>query len=183
MARTQRQQPQRERWTTTQWLTIAGDHRNGYARLRGNELIRAWGELLGRLPWEVFVTLTFDSKRGIRVNRDTAAREALWWLGLVAHLCRRPIAWAYAMERSASGLWHVHAVIIGAGKPNWTTLEDVWRMRNGMAVAKKVYNVSGVALYTTKGAADGEVTISDTVTLNRFKSLACGDIVVPLARE
>lgn len=55
-------------------------------------------------------------------------------------------------------------------------------MRNGMAVAKPVHSVTEIALYTTKSATDGEVVISDTITLRRFKSLASG-IVVPLARD
>lgn len=176
------QQPTRERWTTTPWPTIVSDGLRGPTRLRGDELARVWGEWLGRIQWEIFATLTFDSKRGFRLTRDMAGREAFWWLGLVAHLCRRSLAWAYAVERGKSGLWHAHALIVGAGEPSWSTLEGVWRMRNGMAVAKPVHSVPGIALYMTKQASDGEVFLSDTVTLRRFKALA-SEIVVPFARE
>jgi hypothetical protein len=55
-------------------------------------------------------------------------------------------------------------------------------MRNGQAVIKPVYSAKGVALYTTKEAADGEVVLSDATTLTRFKALAT-DVVVPLVRE
>lgn len=152
------------------------------ARLHGRELPRAWGKWFGRIPWEVFATLTFDTKVVFPVSRELASREAFWWLGLVAHLCRRPVAWAYVVERGKSGLYHVHAVLVGAGRPNRKTLESVWRMRNGQAVVKPVRDVTGIALYTTKQATDGEVVLSDTVTLTRFKALA-PDIVVPFAGE
>ena len=29
-------------------------------RVSGERLDRAWGEFLGRVPWQLFVTLTFD---------------------------------------------------------------------------------------------------------------------------
>ena len=182
MAKDRGQQAHRARWTTTRWPTIVSDDWGARTRLHGRELASAWGEWLGRIPWEFFITLTFDPKRVFPVSRDVAAREAFWWLGVAAHLCRRPLVWAYAVERGASGHWHAHAVIADAGEPDWSTLEGVWQMRNGLAVAKPVHSVPGVALYTTKSATDGEVVISDTVDLRRFKALASG-IVVPLARE
>jgi hypothetical protein len=41
--------------------------------------------------------------------------------------------------------------------------------------------VAGIALYTTKHATDGEVVLSDTVTLARFKKLT-SNIVIPFVR-
>ncbi len=151
-------------------------------RLRGRELVRAWGGYLGRIPWQLSATLTFDPKRVFPVSRDLASREAFWWVGLVARLCRRPVGWAYSVERGKSGLWHAHALLVDAGRPNRETLEKVWLMRNGHAVVKLVRDVIGISLYTTKQAIDGEVVLSDTVTLARFKALA-QDLVVPLAGE
>ncbi len=55
-------------------------------------------------------------------------------------------------------------------------------MRNGHAAIKLVYDVPSIALYTTKSATDGEVVVSDTVTLPMFRSKLT-DIVVPLLRE
>ncbi len=150
--------------------------------LRAGQLVRAWGGYLGRIPWQLSATLTFDPKRVFPVSRDLASRETFWWACLVARLCRRPVAWAYVVERGRSGLWHAHAVLVDAGRPNRKTLESVWRMRNGHAVVKPVRDVIGIALYTTKLAIDGEVVLSDTVTLARFKALA-QDLVVPLAGE
>ena len=151
-------------------------------RLRGAPLARVWGEFLGRVPWQLSATLTFDPKRVFPVPRALASREVYWWLGVVAHLCRRPVAWAYVTERGRSGLWHGHALLAGAGRPNRRTIEGIWRMRNGQAVIKPVHSAKGVALYATKQATDGEVVLSDTVTLTRFKALAT-DVVVPLVRE
>ncbi len=151
-------------------------------RLRGGALVRAWSDYLGRIPWQLSATLTFDPMRVFPVSRDLASSEAFWWLGLVARLCRRPVTWAYVVERSQRGLWHAHALLVDAGRPNRRTLEGVWRMRNGHAVIKAVDSVKGIALYTTKQATDGEVVLSDTVTLTRFKTLASGT-VVPLVKE
>jgi hypothetical protein len=151
-------------------------------RLRGGALVRAWGDYLGRIPWQFSATLTFDPMRVFPVSRDMASEEAFWWLCLVACLCRRPVGWAYVVERSRNGLWHAHALMVGAGRPNRRTLEGVWRMRNGYAVIKSVHSVKRVSLYTTKQATDGEVVLSDTMTLTRFKTLA-SDIVVPLVAE
>jgi hypothetical protein len=151
-------------------------------RLHGRVLAEAWGRYLGRLPWQFSATLTFDPKRVFPVSRDLASREAFWWTGLVAHLCRRQVISAYVIERGESGLWHVHALLGNAGRPNRRTLEGVWRMRHGHAAIKLVNDVAGIALYTTKMATSGDVVISDTVTLPMFRAMVT-DIVVPLARE
>lgn len=151
-------------------------------RLRGVAIAGAWNDYLGRIPWQLAATLTFDPKRVFPVSRELASREAFWWLGLLARVCRRPVAWAYVTERSTNGLWHAHAVLADAGRPNRRTLESVWRMRNGHARIKPVHSVVGIALYTTKQATDGEVVLSDTVTRARFRTLA-PVTVVPLSGE
>jgi hypothetical protein len=142
----------------------------------------AWASYLGGLPWQLGSTLTFDPKKVFPVNRERASREAFWWVGLVAHICRRQVISAYVIERGDGGLWHVHALLGNVGRPNRRTLEGVWRTRNGHAVVKRVCDVPGIALYTTKQAVDGEVVVSDTVTLPMFKAVAT-DVVVPLVRE
>lgn len=148
-------------------------------RLNGRALAQAWSGYLGRIPWEWSATLTHDPRRVFPVNRELASKEAHWWLGLVAHVSRRPVAWAYVVERSRNGLWHTHALLAGVGRPDRRVLEGVWRVRNGHAVIKRVRDVRGVALYTTKQATDGEVVLSDTVTLARFGDLETS-VVVPL---
>jgi len=154
----------------------------GRARPHGEQLAEAWGSYVGRLPWQFSATLTFDPKKVFPVGHDLASREAFWWLGAVAHVCRRPVIWAYALERGASGLWHVHALLGNTGRPNRKTLEGMWRMPNGHAAIRRVYDVTGIALYTTKQATDGEVVVSDTVTLPMFRS-QLADVVVPLVPE
>jgi hypothetical protein len=145
-------------------------------------LAEAWGSYLGRLPWQFSATLTFDPKKVCPTDPQLASREAFWWVGLVGHLCRRQVIWAYAVERGRSGLWHLHVLLGNAGRPNRRTLEGVWRARNGHAAIKRVHDVPGIALYTTKSAAEGEVVVSDTVTLPMFKTMVT-DIVVPMVRE
>jgi len=76
----------------------------------------------------------------------------------------------------------LHVLLGNAGRPNRRTLEGVWRARNGHAAIERVYDVPGIALYTTKSAAEGEVVVSDTVTLPMFKTMVT-DIVVPMVRE
>jgi hypothetical protein len=131
------------------------------------------------LPWQFSATLTFDPKRVFPVGRELASREAFWWTRLVSHVCRRPVISVYVVERGASGLWHVHALLGNAGRPNFQTLEGVWRMRNGHAAIKRVHDVIGISLYTTKQVTDDEVVISDTVTLPMFTKQVA-NIVVPL---
>jgi hypothetical protein len=52
-------------------------------------------------------------------------------------------------------------------------------MRNGHAAIKRVHDVIGISLYTTKQVTDDEVVISDTVTLPMFTKQVA-NIVVPL---
>ncbi len=145
-------------------------------RLRGDELVRAWGVFLGRIPWQFFATLTFREA----VSFELASEEAFGWLCVAAYLCRRPVVWAYAVERGRDKLWHVHVVIAGAGEPNLKTLAANWYMRNGNADIKHVYEAQGAAMYTTKDGDLGEVVLSDTLTPARFKAAA--SVVVPLVR-
>jgi hypothetical protein len=138
--------------------------------LRGGRLQAAWGAFLGRMPWEAFVTLTFDPKRRFPVSRELASRETFRWCSDAARLLRRPIAWAYATERHASGLWHAHILVAGAGGASWDVPRAMWQARNGHADVRRVDSPLLAALYTTKSAAlEGEVVLSDT--LLRYKDL------------
>lgn len=166
---------------STIWLEQQDDWRER-RRLSGDELRRAWGEVLGRIRWEMFVTLTFNGKQVRDVSRDLAAREAFWWLCHVARLRRRPVLWACAVERHKTKGWHAHAVLEGLGEPNWRNLVGAWRERNGNAHVEPVYSGTGIAMYATKQVTCREVMLSDTITLARMKTLA-PRIVVPLEPE
>src|SRR4051812_1956118 len=87
-----------------------------HGRLRRRALHTAWAKWLGRLPWELFVTLTFDPKRVFPVNQDRASREAQKWCNETSRIYRRPIGWVVAPERGTSGQWHAHALLIGVPK-------------------------------------------------------------------
>src|SRR5262249_52989821 len=141
--------------------------RNG--GLRGQELAQAWGQFLGRIPWQSFVSLTFDPKRRFPVDRDLASREACRWCDLVAYATRRPIGWAVAAERGRGGLWHAHALLAGTSVKALDGPVAIWNARNGHAHVQRVQSVTGVAMYSAKDVAHGgEVMVSDT--LGRFCS-------------
>jgi hypothetical protein len=129
---------------------------------RRGELAAAWSDLLSRMPWELFVTLTFDPKRVFPVDRIQASREAFWWCCETARIYRTPIAWAYAPERGASGLWHVHALLAGT-PPGLTAAAPMWKERNGHIDVRPVWEIRGATLYASKSAAaTGEIVWSDT---------------------
>jgi hypothetical protein len=144
-------------------------------------LATAWATFLGRVPWEWFITLTFDPKRRFPISRDLASREAFWWCGLVGQVYRIPVAWVYAIERTSTGSHHVHVLFVGLHhNPRWTPVVEPWRERNGSVVdVRRVNDIDGVALYTTKSvAAHGEVVWSDT--LSRYRKSLARVVTVPL---
>jgi hypothetical protein len=139
------------------------------ARLRGTDLEQAWGDFLGGVPWELFVTLTFDPKRWRSVDRNLAVKEATWWCYQVGRLTRRPVAWLIAPERHQSGSWHSHVLLVGlppaglGGAP-----EAMWKQRCGRIDVRNVYAGRQVVVYATKSAALAAcVELSDT--LKRYR--------------
>jgi hypothetical protein len=128
------------------------------------ELISAWGNWLGVVPWELFATLTFDPAKVYPVGAVLAGKEAYWWCGQLGRLHRSPVAWAFAVERGRSGLWHAHAVIVGVGFELGPAAPAMWRQRNGRIQISPVDNTRRVSLYMSKDAAvAGEIVVSDTV--------------------
>ncbi len=155
-----------------------------YARVRGSELVNAWGDFLGRIPWEVFFTLTFDPQRIFPVGEKRAGREAAWWVGHVACILRRPIGWAYVVERGRGGMWHAHMLIVGAGRSSWGAAISAWEARNGHAHVGEVWRSPGIAMYTSKDVRHGgEVVLSDTSTLERYRNALKPMVLVPLHAE
>jgi hypothetical protein len=151
-------------------------------RLRRKAVHRAWAQWLGRLPWELFVTLTFDPKRVFPVNENRACREAAQWCEDTARLYRLHMGWVYAPERGTSGQWHAHALLIGGPrrKGEASCLPEaagMWRARNGSIDVQRIDGVPGVTLYTTKqAAATGAIVMSDT--LRRYRHLLDRDTAV-----
>jgi hypothetical protein len=167
------------RFTTTQWPVTREARWTGRYRLRGDALSRAWGAFLGRVPWELFVTLTFDPKRVFPASERRASREAFRWCNDTAHTFRSALVWAYAVERGGGGgAWHAHTVIAGAQDADWEVARGMWVGRNGGAVIKPIYD-EGAAMYTTKAAAlNGEIVLSDTI--GQFRNELNASVVVSL---
>ena len=143
------------------------------------QLRNAWCVFVGRIPWEVMATLTFDPRKVFPASQWVADREAFRWCGLVGMVTRRPIAWLYATERHRSGAWHAHALVAGLGARSCRAAVAMWEDRNGIARLRTIYNTPGAILYVTKQAAAGEVTVSDT--LERYRDHLARDITVQLS--
>jgi len=147
--------------------------------LRGESLKQAWADWLGHLPWQLFVTLTFDPKIVFPVTAVHASKEAFWWCGQTARLLRSPVGWLYAVERGRSGQWHAHALLIGTRRQLGCGPEAIWRQRNGIIDVRPVYDAARVVLYTTKEAArTGEIVLSDT--MRRYLPVTRPHVVVAL---
>jgi hypothetical protein len=91
---------------------IAGTSREWGSRnfRRRDELVLAWSQWLERVPWELFVTLTFDPKRVFPVDRNMPSREAFWWCCETSRIHRTPIA--CSAQLNATG--HSRRLQIGA---------------------------------------------------------------------
>ena len=133
-------------------------------RLRGAMVQPAWGQFLGRVPWEQFETLTFDPARRHGLGRRLAAAEALRWCAFLAWISRRPVGWMHAAEVGAGGMWHVHVPVVGLPRDCWPVAKTVWEKRNGRADVRSVDSPHVATLYTTKQAAEtGTVVFADVL--------------------
>ena len=142
-------------------------------RATAREVHQAWSDVLARLPWQLFVTLTFDDRKVSSVSEDVASREAFEWLNLASRTYRSATRVGLWAERGQTGLWHVHALIIGVPvvRGEASTLPElcgVWEVRNGIINVERVHSRRGVAIYTTKqAAAAGTLVWADT--LGRYR--------------
>ncbi len=127
----------------------------------------AWVEFLGRIPWDLFVTLTFDPKRVFPVSETRCEKEAVGWCSQLEYAIRRPVASLIAVERGRSGQWHGHVLLAGVPSDisiSISPLAEIWELRNGQINVKPVHAVAGAVLYTTKEAAlSGNLVLSDAV--------------------
>jgi len=152
---------------TTRWRSAPQKDWSQRVRVRGPMLLMAWVEFLGRVPWKLFVTLTFDPKRIFPVSCRRVEKEALAWCGHVGWATRQPVAWLIAPERGGSGLWHAHVLLAGVPR-DLSALAAMWRMRNGHVKVKTTTDAIGAVLYSTKEAAlSGEIVLSGT--LSRYR--------------
>lgn len=153
---------------TSRWPEGAGA-RNWSSRVRvpRAELRLGWVTFLDIVPWDVFVTMTFDPKQVYPVTCDRAGKEAFTWCGIVGWALRRPVAWLIAPERGKSGQWHAHVLLAGVPR-DISALAELWQIRNGRIHLRPVDDLSKATLYATKQeASSGEVILSDTLALYR----------------
>ncbi len=123
----------------------------------------AWVDFLCRIPWDLFVTLTFDPKRVFPVSETRAEKEAVEWCSRLEYALRRPVASVIAVERGRSGQWHGHVLLAGVPS-DISPLAEIWELRNGRINVKPVHAVEGIVLYTTKEASlSGNLVLSDAV--------------------
>ena len=149
--------------TTSTWRGRSRSD-TAHAHLSGSVLSLAYAEFLGRVRWEVMITLTFDPRRRFPVSRDRAVQEAIKWANTLAYAVARPIGWLIAAERGRGGSWHAHVLIVGVDERAVEPVASLWRSRNGRLDIKPVYEGTGAVLYTTKTAADeGQVVVADTL--------------------
>src|SRR5688572_22271899 len=93
-----------------------------------------------------------QSEMAVSGRARLADREAFRWCGLLGYMLRKPVAWVYVVERHASGLWHAHVLVAGAGVPAVKGVAAAWSTRNGRVHVRGVDNRRRAVLYTTKQA-------------------------------
>ena len=151
---------------TTSWpISLAPQDWKNRHVTSAMQLKDAWGQFLGRIDWDAFVTLTFDPKRQFPVPALVASREAFWFFGLLGCIWRSAVGWLYAVERGSRGQWHAHGLAVGTKDRSWDAPKALWQERNGIIdVSTPIRSVHDVVLYTTKEACrTGDMTLSDTL--------------------
>jgi hypothetical protein len=125
------------------------------------QLRDGWVELLGRKPWEWFVTLTF---REDRVHEERAEKSFRYWVAQVNNAAfgrrwRRQgkgVLWARATEWQRRGSVHFHALVAGGvGHVKRLALMKEWEDIAGWARIRPVRRQDLVAKYVTKYVAKG----------------------------
>jgi len=121
---------------------------------------QAWSEFLGTVNFNIYATLTFS----YAVTADYARREFGCWVNKInrryygSNWRKKPesgIVWAFVVEHvSKSYLAHVHAMIRAPGheltaeSAKW--MEDLWRLRFGIADVGLIRSLEKAASYTVK---------------------------------
>jgi hypothetical protein len=148
-------------------------------RVPKHALALAWSQFLGRLPWKVMTTLTFDPKRLFPVGENTASRETWRWCGEVGRALRRPIAWLYATERGRNGQWHSHVLLTDVTLDEVVRVAEGWRLRNGHVDVQPIWGQPGAVFYATKDVPYGsEIVFSDTI--DRYRNRLVSEVVIRL---
>jgi hypothetical protein len=117
-------------------------------RPHGGDLRRAWGDDLAGYEWHHFVSLTTRAPVPVpRLLREFEQR----WVRKLARAAQRPLAWFLAIEGTAAGWPHLHALIYGTRGLAVRQLERAWPLGNTRVY---VYDPArGAAWYVVKHLA------------------------------
>lgn len=116
------------------------------ARVASNrDVVAAWGEYLHGFNWSHFATLTaeFPSTPGrleLHFNNH--------FIRNLARAARRPVPWFYAMERSAGGILHMHALLANTEALSLCELRRWWSL--GFTAIQSYASEEGAAFYVAK---------------------------------
>ena len=131
-----------------------------------------WAELIGRYPWEWFVTLTFTDD----IHPEAALKALRVWLSklnreLFGHRWYKRVPygvyWVVAIEYQKRGVIHLHLLINGVGDTRRLTWMDNWLdmgNKNGWARIEAVETNKAVSRYLSKYVTkDGEIFLSNNL--------------------
>jgi hypothetical protein len=112
-----------------------------------SHLAEAWGEFLGRFPWDWFCTLTFRDP----VPSFTAHRRFEYFARDLERAAGQPIAWFRGDEYGPrGGRLHIHALIANVANLDRFTWMARWENRNGYARIFIFDPTQGAAYYCAK---------------------------------
>ena len=113
-----------------------------------------WIELLGRVPWEWFATLTFREEispaaadKRFRTLISMGNREIY---GPRWSKKRKGIIWARAIETQRRGVIHMHALLSGVGGLSPLSFRLRWNELSGFSKIELPRNSLAVRRYVTK---------------------------------
>ena len=131
-----------------------------------------WAELIGRYPWEWFVTLTFTDD----IHPEAAMKSMRVWLSklnreVFGHRWHKKppygVYWVAAIEYQKRGVIHLHLLINGVGETRRLTYMDIWAEmgnKNGWARVEPVETNNAVSMYLSKYVTkDGEIYLSNNL--------------------
>lgn len=90
----------------------------------GRQLRAAWGNLLSKVAWSQYLTLTSDSPISAdRLLQDFRQR----YVRRAEQLVQRPVYWFAVVEGIQIGFPHLHALMAGTNALSITQLERLWK--------------------------------------------------------
>lgn len=91
-----------------------------------------FGRWLSLVPWQWWVTLTFDPKKHRAPLGERGALEAwAWWLKVVRKRLGHRTEFVLVTERHRSGAVHLHALMVGCGDLSYVEASKFWQRHKG----------------------------------------------------